>query len=64
MIGNLSNTLIKDDGFKGIGIKLLGDFTDVQINSDNMLVGAAVLDNYFSKFSQTMVGYLDAIIAI
>ena len=50
VIGNLSNTLIKDEGFKGVGIKLLGDFTKVQINSDHMLVGAAVLDNYLSKF--------------
>jgi UDP-N-acetylmuramate dehydrogenase len=50
VIGNLSNTLIKDDGFKGIGIKLQGDFTNVQINNDHMLVGAAVLDNYLSKF--------------
>ena len=50
VIGNLSNTLIKDNGFKGIGIKLLGDFNKIQINSDHMLVGAAVLDNYFSKF--------------
>ena len=38
VIGNLSNTLIKDEGFKGIGVKLLGDFKDVQINSDHMLV--------------------------
>ena len=50
VIGNLSNTLIKDEGFKGIGIKLLGDFSKVKINSDHMLVGAAVLDNYLSKF--------------
>ena len=38
VIGNLSNTLIRDDGFKGIGIKLQGDFSKVQINSDHMLV--------------------------
>ncbi len=59
VIGNLSNTLIKDDGFNGIGIKLLGDFTEVQINSDHMLVGAAVLDNYFSKFcyQKSIAGY-------
>jgi len=59
VIGNLSNTLIKDDGFKGIGIKLLGDFTEVQINSDHMLVGAAVLDNFFSKFcyQKSIAGY-------
>ena len=50
VIGNLSNTLIKDEGFNGIAIKLLGDFTKVKINSDHMLVGAAVLDNYLSKF--------------
>tara|TARA_B100000575_G_C23061066_1_gene610889 strand:- start:321 stop:1196 length:876 start_codon:yes stop_codon:yes gene_type:complete len=59
VIGNLSNTLIKDDGFKGIGIKLLGDFANIQINSDHMLVGAAVLDNYFSKFcyQKSISGY-------
>ena len=59
VIGNLSNTLIKDDGFNGIGIKLLGDFTDVQINSDHMLVGAAVLDIFFSKFcyQKSITGY-------
>ena len=59
VIGNLSNTLIKDDGFNGIGIKLLGDFTNVQINSDHMLVGAAVLDNYLSKFcyQKSISGY-------
>ena len=50
VIGNLSNTLIRDEGFKGIGIKLLGSFTKIQINTDHMLVGAAVLDNYLSKF--------------
>ena len=50
VIGNLSNTLIKDEGFNGIAIKLLGDFTKIKINSDHMLVGAAVLDNYLSKF--------------
>ncbi len=50
VIGNLSNTLIKDEGFKGIGIKLQGDFANIQVNSDHLLVGAAVLDNYFSKF--------------
>ena len=50
VLGNLSNTLIKDEGFNGIGIKLAGDFTTVQIKTDHMLVGAAVLDNYLSKF--------------
>ena len=50
VIGNLSNTLIKDEGFKGVGIKLSGDFTKFKLNSNYMLVGAAVLDNYLSKF--------------
>ena len=49
VIGNLSNTLIKDEGFKGIGLKLLGDFASVQLKNDHMLVGAGVLDNYLSK---------------
>ena len=56
VIGNLSNTLIKDEGFSGVGIKLGGDFTNVQIKTDYLLVGAAVLDNYLSKFC-----YLNAI---
>ena len=42
VIGNLSNILIKDEGFEGIGIKLQGDFANIQINSDHILVGAAV----------------------
>ena len=50
VIGNLSNTLVKDEGFNGIGIKLQGDFTNIQLNPNYMLVGAAVLDNYLSKF--------------
>ena len=59
VIGNLSNTLIKDEGFKGIGIKLQGDFSNIQINTDHMLVGASVLDNYFSKFcyQKCITGY-------
>ena len=59
VIGNLSNTLIKDEGFKGIGIKLLGDFANIQLYSDYMLVGAGVLDNYLSKFcyQKSISGY-------
>ena len=59
IIGNLSNTLIKDEGFRGIGIKLQGDFTNIRINSDHMVVGAAVLDNYISKFcyEKSISGY-------
>ena len=50
VIGNLSNTLIKDEGFNGIAIKLSGDFTNIQIKKEYMLVGAAVLDSYLSRF--------------
>ena len=59
VIGNLSNTLIRDEGFKGTGIKLLGDFTNVEINNNHMLVGAAVLDNYLSKlcYQKSIPGY-------
>ncbi len=59
VIGNLSNILIKDEGFKGIGVKLQGNFAKVKINNDHMLVGAAVLDNYLSKFcyQNSITGY-------
>ena len=59
VIGNLSNTLIKDDGFKGIAVKLLGEFTNIKINPDHMLVGAAVLDSYLSKYcyQKSITGY-------
>ena len=49
VLGNLSNTLIKDEGFKGVGIKLMGDFANVKISRNYMLVGAAVLDINLSK---------------
>ena len=49
-IGNFSNLLIKSNGFNGIGLKLLGDFTKIHIEEDSLLVGAGVLDNYFSKY--------------
>ena len=59
VIGNLSNTLIKDDGFKGIGIKLKGNFANIEINNDHMLVGSGVLDSYLSKFcyQKSVSGY-------
>ena len=49
-IGNFSNLLIKDKGFDGIAIKLGGDFAKIKIENDIILVGSAVLDNYFSKY--------------
>ena len=35
---------------KVLGIKLQGDFANIMINNDHMLVGSGVLDNYLSKF--------------
>ena len=49
-IGNFSNLLIKDRGFNGVAIKLGGDFAKIKIENDFMIVGSAVLDNYFSKY--------------
>ena len=49
-IGNFSNLLIKDKGFDGIAFKLGGDFAKITIENDYMIVGSAILDNYFSKF--------------
>ena len=59
VLGNLSNTLVKDNGFDGIGIKLQGEFANVIINSDHMIVGASVLDQYLSKYcyQNSITGY-------
>ncbi len=59
VLGNLSNTLIKDEGFKGVGIKLMGDFANVKISRNYMLVGAAVLDINLSKlcYQKGISGY-------
>ena len=59
VLGNLSNTLIKDEGFKGVGIKLMGDFANVKISRNYMLVGAAVLDINLSKlcYQKGITGY-------
>ena len=59
VLGNLSNTLIKDEGFKGVGIKLMGDFANVKIGRNYMLVGAAVLDINLSKlcYQKGITGY-------
>ena len=43
--------MIKDKGFDGIAIKLGGDFAKIKIENDIILVGSAVLDNYFSNIA-------------
>ena len=49
-IGNFSNLLITDKGFLGTGVKLLGNFSKIKIEKDFLLVGAGVLDNFFSQY--------------
>ena len=49
-IGNFSNLLIKDSGYSGLAVKLTGDFSKITVNKDFLLVGAGVLDIFFSQF--------------
>ena len=52
VIGALSNTLIRDGGVKGIGIKLDEKFSNIKINNDFIEVGASLLNMKFAKFAQ------------
>ena len=49
-IGNFSNLLIKDRGYQGTAVKLTGNFSKITANKDYLLVGAGVLDNFFSQY--------------
>ena len=49
-IGNFSNLLIKDRGYMGTAVKLTGNFSKIIANKDFLLVGAGVLDNFFSQY--------------
>ena len=49
-IGNFSNLLIKDRGYKGTAVKLTGNFSKITLSKDFLLVGAGVLDNFFSQY--------------
>ena len=49
-IGNFSNLLIKDRGYSGTAVKLTGNFSKIVVNKDFLLVGAGVLDNFFSQY--------------
>ena len=52
VIGALSNTLIRDGGIKGIGIKLDEKFSKIKINNDYIEVGASLLNMKFAKYAQ------------
>ncbi len=58
-IGNFSNLLIKDKGYLGTAIKLSGNFSKIIKLKDYLLVGAGVLDNFFSKYcyNNSISGY-------
>ena len=49
-VGNFSNCLIKDRGFDGLCIKLIGDYSKISIKHDHIIAGAGVLDSFFSQF--------------
>ncbi len=49
-IGNFSNLLIKDRGHLGLAVKLTGNFSKITANKDFLLVGAGVLDHFFSQY--------------
>ena len=52
VIGSGSNILVRDGGFKGIGIKLGKDFRKIELDKQNFTVsvGSGVKDSEFSKF--------------
>jgi len=52
VIGALSNTLIRDGGVKGIGIKLDEKFSNIKINNDYLEVGSSCLNMKFAKYVQ------------
>ena len=52
VIGALSNTLIRDGGVEGIGIKLDEKFSGIEINDNFIEVGASLLNMKFAKYTK------------
>ncbi len=59
VIGNFSNTLIRTNGFKGMIIKLSGDYSKIILQNDDIIVGSSVQDKNFSIFcyENSITGY-------
>lgn len=52
IIGALSNTLIRDGGVKGIGIKLNDNFSKIKIYKNYIEVGASLLNMKFARYAK------------
>ena len=52
IIGALSNTLIRDGGVKGIGIKLNESFSKIKIHENYIEVGASLLNMKFARYAK------------
>ena len=53
ILGAGSNTLIRDNGVRGVVVKLVGNFSYTKLISDNILsVGAATLDRKVANFAK------------
>ena len=53
ILGAGSNTLIRDNGIKGVVIKLGPSFSEIKLIDDNTIeVGAATLDRKISNFAR------------
>ena len=52
IIGALSNTIIRDGGVKGIGIKLNKNFSKIKIHKNYIEVGASLLNMKFTGYAK------------
>ena len=52
IIGALSNTIIRDGGVKGIGIKLNENFSKIKIHENYIEVGASLLNMKFARYAK------------